>query len=339
MQELFEILHLSENSSKEDMKSAFLAWKKKQQQILSHGNREEQKTVTDSITRMTSLYKQFMGNSGQYDKTSETSKTKTDVVQIKTTVTGVNRQVKGDTRNKSNEKVIHDTPVMNATENTANKSMVAVLMVVIVSLCGVVLYLLNDKKNIRMSTVNVETPFKSTESSIFSGRLISALENSIQEIRENNNKPKPTENVKNNELQRRNNESEIKSGVNEKPSKEIDKNTGKTEAQRAAEQTLLDFHENITKKNFSQAYSCLSRGFQNYMSYEGWVPGFKTTVSSEVSDIKILSETSNTVVLTYILKSVDNIGGKQEVLYFSGTASVINENGSWKIDEVTNKVR
>lgn len=342
MQELFNILNLPENSSKEDVRSVFMAWKKKQQQILSHGKPEEQKSATENITKVTALYKQFMNNSAQSNdapKISEKPKSTPNPVQVTTEITKVSSQIEVSPPKKQDKKINVDTttPIsvksadeINSTiENKSSKNVVTVLIVLVVILCGSLLYLLNDKKNVAMDTANdfIKTPLKLTEdSSIHSGRVIASANNKTSD------NPRPTETVKPVQIQGETNKLS-------KPSEIPDKNVGKTASQRAAVQTILDFHDNITKRNFGKAYDCLSWDFQSYMSYDGWVPGFATTVSSEVSDIKIVSETSNTIVLTYILKAVDNINGRQEIAYFNGTVTIINENGSWKIDEIKNKVR
>lgn len=99
-------------------------------------------------------------------------------------------------------------------------------------------------------------------------------------------------------------------------------------------QVLRTFHENITNKNYRKAYNCLSKDFQAAVSYEGWVPGFRTTVSSTVSDVKTVSKTSDQVVLTYTLIAVDNPGGTQ---YFHGTTILVKTSEGWKIDDITNK--
>lgn len=99
-------------------------------------------------------------------------------------------------------------------------------------------------------------------------------------------------------------------------------------------QTLQAFHKNITDKNYRKAYDCLSQNYQNAVTYEGWAPGFSTTVSSTVSDIKTESQTEDQAVLTYILKAVDNPGGTQR---FRGTAVLVRTPNGWKIDEITNK--
>lgn len=106
--------------------------------------------------------------------------------------------------------------------------------------------------------------------------------------------------------------------------------------QREAINALYSFHDNITHKEYRQAYNCLSPGLQSRMSYDGWIPGFKTTVSSIPSDVKVASETANKIVLTYNLKAVDNPGGTQN---FSGTVTVVRTGDGWKLDEITNKVK
>lgn len=316
MQELFEILNLPENSAKEDVKAAFLAWKKEQQKLLSHGKREEQKSVTENITKVTALYKQFMSDAENSATTAESKKTTSDNVKVDSPNTVNRNQEKKTTppRQRIVNEAIHITTPSAETDAATNpqtKMVVTVLITIVIALSGAVLFLLNDKDKVAMESSTVVPILKKEEK---------------------NNKTAVPETLKLNE---------VKPERKETPElpKVQDKNPGKTVQQRAAVQTLLDFHDNITKKNFGKAYDCLSWDFQSYMSYDGWVPGFSTTVSSEVDDIKIVSESGNKIVLTYILKAVDNINGRQETTYFNGTVSVISENGNWKIDEIKNKVR
>lgn len=109
-----------------------------------------------------------------------------------------------------------------------------------------------------------------------------------------------------------------------------------TPDQRAAMSALYSFHSNITQHELRQAYNCLSPGLQGRISYDGWAPGFKTTVSSTASDVKVASSAPDKIVLTYILTAVDNPGGTQT---FNGTVSVIRTGDGWKIDEIENRVR
>lgn len=106
--------------------------------------------------------------------------------------------------------------------------------------------------------------------------------------------------------------------------------------QKMAINALYDFHKNITEHKLQNAYGIFSPAMQNRVSYNGWAPGFKTTVSSTPSDVKVASETDSRIVLTYYLQAVDNPGGTQN---FTGTAVMVKVGDSWKIDDVTNKVK
>lgn len=106
--------------------------------------------------------------------------------------------------------------------------------------------------------------------------------------------------------------------------------------QKAAVDALVSFHRDITQKNYRAAYNRLSFSFQNEMTYEGWIPGFNTTVSSSADQIGVESESSEKIVLSYILTAVDNINGRKEITRFKGTVTVINEGGAWKIDAIKN---
>lgn len=110
--------------------------------------------------------------------------------------------------------------------------------------------------------------------------------------------------------------------------------TQKPTEQATPTQVLQNFHKNITDKNYRKAYDCLSKNYQDAVTYEGWAPGFRTTVSSTVSNIKTESQTETEAVLTYILKAVDNPGGTQR---FRGTAVLVKTPEGWKIEDITNK--
>ena len=112
------------------------------------------------------------------------------------------------------------------------------------------------------------------------------------------------------------------------------------QAQNDAVYVFTTFHDNITKGNLRQAYdTCLSNNLKSKMTYESWAPGFDTTISSTVNDIKVYSENQNQIILTYILTAIDKIKGKTQTEKFNGTVVMINQNGSWKIDDMKNKQR
>ncbi len=100
------------------------------------------------------------------------------------------------------------------------------------------------------------------------------------------------------------------------------------------EQILQAFHQNITNKDYRKAYLFLSKDFRDSAPYDDWEAGFRTTVSSTVSNVKVESQSGSQAVLTYTLKAVDNPGGTQ---YFQGTAIYVWTKAGWKIDDITNK--
>ena len=109
-----------------------------------------------------------------------------------------------------------------------------------------------------------------------------------------------------------------------------------TPVQLEAANTLSQFHDNITKKDLRKAYDCMSPNMQKRVSYEGWAPGFKTTVSSEIYDVKVAFENNDRMALTYFLKTVDNPGGENN---YTGTAVMAKTAVGWKIEEITNKLK
>lgn len=302
MEELFKILELPPDASKEEVKAAFLKWKKDQQKILISGKPAEQKLITEEITRVTVLYKKFVGE-------SSSSKTK-----------------------KKDEEKPASVNNVTSNQNNPNKKIVAFTCVfAILVLCGLAFNSLKD--SIRMPSFSKPTnPLASVLGKSESDNETLQREPAQQLQRPPKNLPDPPKNLSE--------PAEKLSEPKEKPvEKPVDKNSGQTPNQRAAIQTLLDFHNGITTKNLRDSYNCLSMGFQNFMSYDGWASGFDTTVSSEVDNIKIVSEADNEIVLNYVLKATDNIQGKHQVSYFNGTVSIINENGRWKIDNIKNKAR
>jgi len=102
-----------------------------------------------------------------------------------------------------------------------------------------------------------------------------------------------------------------------------------------AVRTFENFHRNITNRNLRAAYNTLGSEMQSQMTYEGWAPGFNTTVSSTPLNVEVQSATQDRVAVTYTLRAVDNPGGTR---YFNGRAVLTRHGSVWKIDEiVTNR--
>ena len=289
MNDIYSRLNLPDNSSREELKAAFIEWKKPRQEILKTGTREEQAQATKEISEMTALYKEVCGISDSA------------ISQRKTKSTALNMKEKSPRSEETSP--INSSP--STYETDSSRKLNIVLCFVIIILGGVIFYLYN--RNFSAPAAPVAT----------------------QNISQRREKP----DVSNNNLSVKK-DHEAKP-VETKPVVE-DKNMGTTPEQRAAIQILLDFHENITKKSLRQAYDCMSYDLQGEISYEGWTPGFKNTVSSTPSNIKIISESPDRIVLNYDLTAIDNPGGKTT---FDGTVVMIKTSRGWKIDDVNNKVK
>ena len=309
MEDIYLRLNLPKDTSREDLKSAFIAWKKSQQQILQSGTREEQAQASAMISEMTKLYKEACGIS---NSTSISKKVPT---------TSENSRINSD-RNQSNVSDISSNASIADYEVNKQKILNIVLCAVIVVLSGTVLYLYDKKSPFVISTGILQNVFNRNENSNMTGNHASLSEKQpVTAVTPHTEDPLPQE--------------KPQEKVAEKPIVE-DINTGKNPAQREAIQTLLDFHENITKKSLRQAYDCMSNNLQNEISYEGWTPGFKNTVSSTPTKIKIISESPDKIVLSYDLTAIDNPGGTTT---FAGTAVMIKTSSGWKIDDVINKIK
>lgn len=315
MKELFSLLKLPTNASKEDVKVAFLEWKKEQQKILISSKREEQKLITENISKVTVLYKNFMSD---FNETSNIIPNDMDIGSETTKV--IPENVKSITPLSKTQNNLD-----NFEKQGQNIAHVALVVLVAILVCVLLFGSLTDKNKKNVAHISTNSIFSNDKNKTPTNKGTEKLK--TQELQKQQEEPKKV--TENKRIEK----------PEENQKKDVDKNVGKTQPQRDAIQVLLNFHDGITRKDLRRSYNCLSKDFQNHMSYEGWTPGFDTTVSSEVSDIKITSESSNKIVLTYVLKAVDNIKGKQEVAYFNGTVDIINEGGNWKIDGIKNKVR
>ena len=73
---------------------------------------------------------------------------------------------------------------------------------------------------------------------------------------------------------------------------------------------------------------------RNSSNYQKWSEGFKTTVSSKVSNLEIVGASNDEYTIKFNLEAVDNPGGTRN---FNGTAVIIKENNEWKIYSVNHK--
>ena len=115
--------------------------------------------------------------------------------------------------------------------------------------------------------------------------------------------------------------------------KPAEKNKAENEQAEAME-TLVKFHEYITRKEYKKAYDCYCQKLRNSSNYQKWSEGFKTTVSSKVSNLEIVGASNDEYTIKFNLEAVDNPGGTRN---FNGTAVITKENNAWKIYSVNHK--
>ena len=97
---------------------------------------------------------------------------------------------------------------------------------------------------------------------------------------------------------------------------------------------FFEYHKSITEHNLRRAYGYLSKDFQNRMTYEGWAPGFDKTLSSNPSNLQLISAEINRVEFSYDLEARDKDNNRVKVQTFKGKTILIKENGNWRIDSI-----
>ena len=101
----------------------------------------------------------------------------------------------------------------------------------------------------------------------------------------------------------------------------------------SAAMPLQRFHQYITERKFQQAFEFFSKERQSKINFDDWVAGFENTVSSEADYIQMTSYDDNHVVLYYVLFAKDKPNIERR---FEGEATMILEDGKWKIDSAHN---
>jgi len=105
-----------------------------------------------------------------------------------------------------------------------------------------------------------------------------------------------------------------------------------------ARSAFISFHQAITNKQLRTAFNILSPNYQKFMqSYDHFAGGYTTTLRSDVVDLKVLHEDSNSAMFAYTLKAVDREGNGQKIQYFAGKVKLIKLNGTWRIESTEAK--
>ena len=107
-----------------------------------------------------------------------------------------------------------------------------------------------------------------------------------------------------------------------------------------AKGVLVDYYLAIADRRMRDAYNALSWEMQNQLgTFETFSRGYDTTLSNDVSNIKVLSENDNAVILSYQLTSKDNINGQIKTQVFLGEATLSKTDGRWIISNFNVKVK
>lgn len=108
----------------------------------------------------------------------------------------------------------------------------------------------------------------------------------------------------------------------------------------SAQAALVGYYDDITKRNMQSAYGRLSDAMQNQMGvYENFASGYETTISSQASEVKVVSSSDTQASLSYLLTSKDRTdSGKTKVQTFRGQATLQKgADGAWKIADMNVK--
>lgn len=105
-----------------------------------------------------------------------------------------------------------------------------------------------------------------------------------------------------------------------------------------ARKAFLDYHKAISDHRFKDAYSYFTDNYrQSIGDYSSYAHGYQETLSSSVSNIKIVDSSPSKVKLMYTLKARDRIpvSSRSKTQTFNGEVTMIQDNGKWYIDSMS----
>ncbi|MBM6833890.1 zinc ribbon domain-containing protein [Megamonas hypermegale] len=112
-----------------------------------------------------------------------------------------------------------------------------------------------------------------------------------------------------------------------------------TDAINEAKQTLNNYYIAITKHDMREAYNILSADMQTHMgSLDVYADGYKTTLSDEISNVQVTSNSENEIAFSYTLISRDNYNNNNiKEQTFACTALLSKKTGTWHIINMSAK--
>ncbi len=101
----------------------------------------------------------------------------------------------------------------------------------------------------------------------------------------------------------------------------------------SAEQTFRNYHKAITDGNYREAYEILSFKQRERMgNFDSYVAGFSNTISSEVSDLRLVSSDGDVCTFDYTLTARDRAQGNRiKVATFKGQVTMAKDKGKWYV--------
>ena len=106
-----------------------------------------------------------------------------------------------------------------------------------------------------------------------------------------------------------------------------------TSTGNSAEQTFRNYYKAITNGNYREAYEILSyKQRERIGNFDSYVAGFKDTISSEVTDLRLVSSDEDVCTFDYTLTARDRYqGNKVKVATFKGQVTMAKDKGKWYV--------
>lgn len=105
-----------------------------------------------------------------------------------------------------------------------------------------------------------------------------------------------------------------------------------------ARKAFLDYHKAISDHRFKDAYSYFTDNYrQSIGDYSSYAHGYQDTLSSSVSNVKVVDSSPSKVKLMYTLNARDRIpaSSRSKTQTFNGEVTIIQNNGNWYIDSMS----
>ena len=101
----------------------------------------------------------------------------------------------------------------------------------------------------------------------------------------------------------------------------------------AARQTFMNYHKAITNGNYREAYEILSyKQRERVGSFDSYAAGFADTISSEVSDLNLISSDEDSRTFDYTVIAHDRYhDGRIKMQVFKGQVTMAKDKGRWYI--------